>query len=252
MRNNILTLLVGFVVMLGSVMLFKLGLDKMTDAGAAPADSYTKLEVDFNRRAILYRVQSGDTLWGLAERFYGAGRRWPEIAKANNMNADAGLQAGTIIRIPLAQDDAEPAPEPETVSYDEMPEPPTPGKFAIDDNALSVALAQLDANQFPAGTLCVARATENQRVRLNLFDALSGGEGAPLAIYEAPDNNGLREMRAEDMDGDGNQEICTVWQTETSNCTSRILRLIDGELRVISETPDDPLALLRLRSKANR
>ena len=75
MRNNILTLLVGFVVMLGSVMLFKLGLDKMTDAEAASSDAYAQVNVDMNRRAILYRVQSGDTLWSLAQRFYGQGRR---------------------------------------------------------------------------------------------------------------------------------------------------------------------------------
>lgn len=244
MRNNILTLLVGFVVMLGSVMLFKLGLDKMTDAGAAPADAYAKLEVDFNRRAILYRVQSGDTLWALAERFYGAGRRWPEIAKANGIQADAGLQAGTIIRIPLAKDDAEPAPQPEAVSYDELPEPPGAPRFAIDDSALSVALARLDADKYPAGVLCVARTTEDQRVRLNLFDALSGGEGAPVAIYEAPADNGLRELVA-DID---RQELHTVWHTPASACTTRVFKLVNGKLHVVRETPDDPLALLRLRN----
>lgn len=248
MRNNILTLLVGFVVMLGSVMLFKLGLDKMTDASASPGDAYAKLEVDFNRRAILYRVQSGDTLWGLAERFYGSGRRWTEIAKANGIQADAGLQAGTIIRIPLGKDDAEPAPQPQPASYDEMPEPPEAPRFAIDDNALSVTLARLDADKYPAGVLCVARVSESQRVRLNLFDALSGGEGEPVAIYEAPESDGLRELVA---DSD-RQELHSIWQTPASACTTRVFRLIDGKLQLVRETPDDPLALLRLRNSENR
>jgi nucleoid-associated protein YgaU len=63
-----------------------------------------------NRRAILYRVQSGDTLWSLAERFYGQGRRWEEIAHANELKNGDGLIAGSIIKIPLAPQDAEPAP----------------------------------------------------------------------------------------------------------------------------------------------
>jgi hypothetical protein len=252
MRNNILTLLVGFVVMLGSVMLFKLGLDKMTDAGAAPQDQFASMDVDLNRRAILYRVQAGDTFWALAERFYGSGRRWSEISGANGLNPDAGLQAGTVIRIPLAADDDEPAPVAEPVKVADMPDAPSPGKFSIDDAALSVALARLDGKRFPAGALCVARTTESQRVRLNVFDAHLGGEGAPLAIYEAPDGNFLRDMQAEDLDGDGKQELYTIWHTKTDSATSRVLQWADNELRVVSETPDDPRALLRLRAKDAR
>ncbi len=251
MRTNILTLLVGFVVMLGSVMLFKLGLDKMTDAGAAPQDAYAKLDVDFNRRAILYRVQTGDTLWGLAERFYGSGRRWVEITNANGLNPDAGLQAGTVIRIPLAGED----PEPVTVSEPEVaesPEPPTPGRFAIDEATLGVTLARFDEAAFPEGALCVARTTEAQRVRVNLFDAKSDGEGAPLAIYEAPEGNFLRELQAEDVDGDGKQELYTIWHTATDSATSRVLAWKDGALQLVSETPDDPHAVQRLRSKEAR
>jgi hypothetical protein len=56
MRTNVLTLLVGFVVMCGLVLLFKVGLDKMTSAEAAPAEASAQLKVDVNRRAMLYRV----------------------------------------------------------------------------------------------------------------------------------------------------------------------------------------------------
>jgi len=253
MRNNILTLLAGFLVMLGSVLLFKLGLDKMTDAEAATSDTYAQLNVDLERRAILYRVQSGDTLWSLAERFYGQGRRWEEIARANNISQGAGLIAGSIIKIPLADQDEfaqpEPQPEPLTTSYDEVEAAINAGRFGLDEETIDVAMCRMNREQYPASTLCVARHSEQQTVRLSLYNAGEDGNAAPLAVYEAPAGNNLREMTSEDIDGDGEQEIYTIWQTETTSCTSRVLKWRDGQLRVISETPDDPLALLRLRDR---
>jgi hypothetical protein len=56
-------------------------------------------------------------------------------------------------------------------------------------------------------------------------------------------------MTSEDIDGDGQQEIYTIWQTANNPATSRILKWVDGALRVVSETPDDPIAVLRLRNK---
>ena len=253
MRNNILTLLVGFVVMLGSVMLFKLGLDKMTDAEAASSDAYTQVNVDLKRKAILYRVESGDTLWALAERFYGSGRRWQEIANANNMASGDGLVAGSVIKIPLAADDASPEPQPApelpTLSYDAVEEAVTAGRFGLDSDTIDVTICRLDKTEFPAGALCVARNSEQQTVRISVFAADGAAGETPLAIYESPANNFLRSMYAEDIDGDGVQEIFTIWQTETDACTSRVLKWEEGRLVVISETPDDPLAILRLRSR---
>ncbi|MCB9894092.1 MAG: LysM peptidoglycan-binding domain-containing protein [Planctomycetes bacterium] len=254
MRNNILTILVGFVVMLGSVMLFKLGLDKMTDADAASTDAYAQVNVDMNRRAILYRVQSGDTLWSLAERFYGAGRRWQEIARANDLSNGDGLVAGAIIKIPLGdQDEFKQQPEETqplpTASYDEVEEAVNAGRFGLDDETIDVAMCRVNRVEFPAGALCVARNSEQQTVRLSLFDAANDGSQSPLAVYEAPKGNYLRELHSEDLDGDGEQEIYTIWQTENDPCTSRVLKWADGKLDVVAETPDDPLALLRLRNR---
>src|SRR5262245_7673306 len=102
MRNNILSLLVGFVVLTCTVMLVKLGLDRMTGAEAAEPQQYAQVSVDLERREIVYRVQPGDTLWGLADRFYGNGRRWAEIARANNLKQGDALASGSTIKIPLA------------------------------------------------------------------------------------------------------------------------------------------------------
>lgn len=255
MRNNILTLLVGFVVMLGSVMLFKLGLDKMTDAEAATSDAYAQVNIDMNRKAILYRVQNGDTMWALAERFYGNGRRWNEIAKANDLTGADGLIAGAIIKIPLgAQDEFN---EPETheqpalpsVSYDAIEEAVTAGKFGLDEDTIDVAMCRVDRDDFPSGALCVARHSEQQAVRLSLYDAKAGADEAPLAIYEAPKGQNLSSLHSEDIDGDGEQEIYTIWHTGQTDCMSRVLKWINGKLQVVCETPDDPMALMRLRNR---
>lgn len=255
MRNNILTLLVGFVVMCSLVLLFKIGLDKMTDAEAATGDTLASVDVDMNRRAILYRVKTGDTLWSLADRFYGNGRRWTEIARANEIGQGQGLQSGAVIKIPLAPGDAPPAieqPPVETAqpaSYDEVEHAVNPGQFAIDDNALGITLARIDQDAFPAGVICVARATERQTVTLNVYDAAGSVDAPAVAVYEGVRGQTLCEIRAEDCDGDGEQEIYTIWQSDNGGPLSRILRVTGGKLEIVAETPDDPNALLRLRMK---
>ena len=47
-----------------------------------------------------YTVQEGDTLFKLAERFYGDGNRWEEIARANGNLDPRTLQIGQILQIP--------------------------------------------------------------------------------------------------------------------------------------------------------
>ena len=45
-------------------------------------------------------VQSGDTLWGLAKRYYDDGSRWKDIALANDMFEDAPVPGMRLV-IPL-------------------------------------------------------------------------------------------------------------------------------------------------------
>ncbi len=247
MRNNILTLLVGFLVLVGSVMLFKLGLDKMTDAEAAELENYSQVNVDMNRRMILYRVQPGDTLWGLAERFYGAGKRWDEIARANDIQAGQGLNSGTIIRIPLAAEaeSADALSEPPvalpTLSYDEVEAAILPeGR----EGQIASVRCQFDTD---ARMHCVAREAEGQAVRISLYSAAEA-DSAPVSVYLSRGNENLRHMVTIDHDGDGREELYTIWSTDSNGCLSRVLKLVDGQLQVVSETPDDPVAILRLRA----
>ncbi len=50
-----------------------------------------------------YVVASNDTLWDIAEKIYGSGLRWREIAQANNIQDQYELDVGTKLTIPTAE-----------------------------------------------------------------------------------------------------------------------------------------------------
>ena len=47
-----------------------------------------------------YTVQRKDTLWSIAMRFYGDGKRWQEIAQANGISDPSRLPVGATLVIP--------------------------------------------------------------------------------------------------------------------------------------------------------
>jgi nucleoid-associated protein YgaU len=47
-----------------------------------------------------YTVVSGDTLWAIAERFYGDGNRYPDIAAASGIENPDLIQPGQVVTIP--------------------------------------------------------------------------------------------------------------------------------------------------------
>jgi 5'-nucleotidase / UDP-sugar diphosphatase len=47
-----------------------------------------------------YRVQKGDTLFGIAKTHYGDGKRWQQIASANPGLTPGSLKAGAMIVVP--------------------------------------------------------------------------------------------------------------------------------------------------------
>lgn len=47
-----------------------------------------------------YTTQKGDTLWGIAKKFYGNGSRWTVIAEANGLSKDSPISSGMKLKIP--------------------------------------------------------------------------------------------------------------------------------------------------------
>lgn len=47
-----------------------------------------------------YKIKKGDTLWDLSEKYLGDGRKWKELAKANQIKNGYDLKVGQKIKIP--------------------------------------------------------------------------------------------------------------------------------------------------------
>jgi putative chitinase len=62
-----------------------------------------------------YTVQSGDYLWSIAEKIYGSGYNWVDLAKANNLENPGVLYAGTKLIVPNV------APKTVTVQVNSVP-----------------------------------------------------------------------------------------------------------------------------------
>lgn len=47
-----------------------------------------------------YETKKGDTLWGIAAKFYGDGNKWIVIAEANGLTKDSPITSGMKLKIP--------------------------------------------------------------------------------------------------------------------------------------------------------
>lgn len=96
-----------------------------------------------------YTVQEGETLWSIAEKTYGDGFKWQEIAKANNITDASSLEKGTKLVMPKLSKDtsvavAQPTmtPEPtkvtENISVNALPEDTNIAPTSIPGNEYTV------------------------------------------------------------------------------------------------------------------
>ncbi len=74
-----------------------------------PTETYTGWETTAPRTVVeppappttrTHTVRKGDTLWSIAKECYGDGKRWKEIAAANDIANESKLPVGKVLRIP--------------------------------------------------------------------------------------------------------------------------------------------------------
>lgn len=83
------------------------GLQGPPGPSGAPGAAATAPPAPAAARFRQYTIQSGDTLWGIAQRFLGSGSRWPEIYRASSLRSgDPNLIfPGEVVNIPLGGGD---------------------------------------------------------------------------------------------------------------------------------------------------
>jgi LysM repeat protein len=115
-----------------------------------------------------YTVQSGDTLWSIATKFYGNGSKYVLILRANDMPDNARLAVGaTLIIPPLA--DANPVVAPKTT---------------VPPSATPPGISPAPAQPVPGGlvTTPAANATPTSQAPL-LADSAKSSAPTPLSTY---------------------------------------------------------------------
>lgn len=70
------------------------------EAPAEPAPAPAEPAPPAPPAAQTYTVEGGDTLWGIAERFYGDGNQYQRIADANGIANPDEINAGQVLTIP--------------------------------------------------------------------------------------------------------------------------------------------------------
>jgi len=70
-----------------------------------------------------YVIQSGDTLWSIATRFYGNGSKYGLIVRANNLPDNVTLRIGSVLVIPEFTEAESPVPSKTATSVPVTPSP---------------------------------------------------------------------------------------------------------------------------------
>ncbi|MBM3127822.1 MAG: LysM peptidoglycan-binding domain-containing protein [Chloroflexi bacterium] len=124
-----------------------------------------------------YTVQSGDSLWIIAQKVYGNGSKYPLIANANDITTTTRLRTGMILKIPNAPGIATLAP---------TPAPTVPTLFPTLAPTSAPALASPTPTPAPtAAWLIPASLNESATLALQILAALCalGALAAAILAY---------------------------------------------------------------------
>lgn len=236
MGKNFALALAGFGVLVVSAALINSGLDQVAQA-AQDQQSAQQVEGDSQT----HTVRPGENLFRIAELYYGDPSHWQLIADANQIGTPSALQAGASIKIPVLPEVVAPLPTvaqmPETGPQQDAPTLDT----LIGQDALGVtefpeveAEKQLYAvvNQVESGfslRFIESSPQKDQVIAEEIFDTQA---------------HGFRFLYTLDADGDGVEEVYTVWNRGDDNYYTRVYAL-DGnnQPRLLEVVPNDSYAM---------
>ena len=74
--------------------------EQITTGTEVTIDSSDRIVGNISITGSAYMIKSGDDLWNISIRAYGDGFKWPDIARANNLENPDLIFAGNVLKIP--------------------------------------------------------------------------------------------------------------------------------------------------------
>lgn len=115
MNENFLSLLFGLVtVLLVGVLIFRMyraakpEISQTAEQTSAPTEQVGEVKVEVKEDGTkipvelpdTIKVEAGEHLWKIAERYYGSGYNWVDIAKENNLKNASQIMVGQELKLP--------------------------------------------------------------------------------------------------------------------------------------------------------
>jgi putative chitinase len=94
------SLFLGAVVVVVALVLAFSFIKSKTLLNKEQTQSTSTVKEQVNAAPKTYTVQSGDYLWSIAEKVYGSGYNWVDLAKANNLENPGVIYAGMKLIVP--------------------------------------------------------------------------------------------------------------------------------------------------------
>lgn len=125
--DSLVSLFLGVaVVVVTGILIFNYVKDRKPDTAKTETKQEQKSETNMSLPAT-YTVASGDSLWSIAQKYFGSGYNWTDIATANTL-ADANLiEAGQKLTVPNVPK----RPEGQTLSNSVEVKMPADGKYTV-------------------------------------------------------------------------------------------------------------------------
>jgi LysM repeat protein len=153
------------------------GAGKSTDTSTSSGGS-TQAESS-GSTTLRHRVRSGETLWGIAERYYGDGHRYPEIAAANHLANPSALRVGQMLTIPGKKTPTKAKEEPKkTVEDSSAAQTPAKGSSAGESK-----VEEPKTDVTPTKTDSIPAKLEDVHAELGSFRSLGALSGAVSAWF---------------------------------------------------------------------
>ena len=100
----------ALVILVASLLVFTFAKNRTYDKINTSVSIHQELSVPTQNNSIQnlstpksYEVKTGDSLWKIAEKVYGSGYNWVDLAKANNLSNPGLIYTGNKLIVPVVQ-----------------------------------------------------------------------------------------------------------------------------------------------------